>query len=410
MGGFECSTHRRPSGRRIDVIDATKHDHFAAPDYARLSAAGLLTARDGLRWPLIERLPGTYDFSSAALQVSGSRAAGVEVIWDLLHYGVPDHVDVFAADFPQRFAAFAQACASFLMTGHSGPLWLCPINEISFFAWAGGEVAYLPPFARGQGTLLKRALVRAVIAGIDAVRAVAPGTRFIHAEPLIEVSVHPERPHEVHDAHSVQDSQFEALDMLAGRVSPELGGDPRYLDVIGVNYYPYNQWHHHPDHQQRTVLPPTSLLYKPLRALLADVAARYGRPLLIAETGSENEARAPWFAMVTREALAARATGVPVQGICLYPVVNHPGWDDDRHCHNGLWDYPDAAGNREVYEPLAKALHDALVREADPWKGGVLTDRAVPNGWTGSLSRRVEVVAAEVNRMARRVRSIMFQK
>jgi len=373
MGGFECSTHRRPSGRRVDVIDATRHDHFAADDYARLSAAGVLTARDGLRWPLIERLAGTYDFSSAALQVAGSRAAGVEVIWDLLHYGVPDHVDVFAADFPDRFAAFAQACASFLMIGHTGPLWLCPINEISFFAWGGGEVAYLPPFAHGQGNRLKRCLVRAVIAGIDAVRAVTPDARFIHAEPLIEVSVHPERLHEVHDAHQVQGSQYEALDMLAGRISPELGGNPRYIDVIGVNYYPYNQWHHHPDHQQRTVLPPTSVLYRPLRELLADVATRYGRPLLITETGSEDETRASWFAMVTREALAARAAGVPVQGVCLYPVVNHPGWDDDRHCRNGLWDYPDAAGHREVYEPLVQALRDARVWEVRTREEGAHT-------------------------------------
>lgn len=395
--------HRRPSGRRVDVIDATRHDHFAAADYARLATAGLLTARDGLRWPLIERLPGTYDFSSAALQVAGSRAAGVEIIWDLLHYGVPDHVDVFAADFPDRFAAFAQACVRFLLVGHTGPLWLCPVNEISFFAWGGGEVAYLPPFARGQGNVLKRALVRAVIAGIDAVRAVAPDARFVHAEPLIEVSVHPERLHELDDAHLVQGSQFEALDMLAGRVSPELGGDPGYIDVIGVNYYPYNQWHHHPDHQQRTVLPPASPLYKPLRGLLAEVATRYGRPLLITETGAEDETRAPWFEMVTREALAARTAGVPVQGVCLYPVVNHPGWDDDRHCQNGLWDYPDAAGHREVYEPLAHALGVARVWEAHVRGEGAPTTHALMNRWRRHLRR----AAAEVRR---RVRKVLAQR
>jgi beta-glucosidase/6-phospho-beta-glucosidase/beta-galactosidase len=357
--------HRRPSGRRVDVIDATRHDHFAALDYARLSATGMQTARDGLRWPLIERIPGTYDFSSAATQVSGSRAAGVEVIWDLLHYGVPDHIDVFSPDFPARFAAFARSCATFLMAGHVGPLWLCPINEISFFSWGGGEVAYLPPFVRGQGDRLKRALVQAAIAGIDAVRAVVPDARFIHAEPLIEVSVHPDRPHEQEDAHMIQDSQFEALDMLAGRISPELGGHPRYVDVIGVNYYPYNQWHHHPDHQQRTVVPHTSVVYRPLRQLLAEVAARYERPLLITETGAEDEDRAPWFAMVAWEALAAREAGVPVHGVCLYPVVNHPGWDDDRHCRNGLWDYPDASGNRVAYEPLARALSVACIWETD---------------------------------------------
>jgi hypothetical protein len=56
------------------------------------------------------------------------------------------------------------------------------------------------------------------------------------------------------------------------------------------------------------------------------------------------------------EVRRAIGEGVPVNGLCLYPIVNHPGWDDDRHCHNGLWDYPDDAGERELYEPLAREL------------------------------------------------------
>lgn len=47
-----------------------------------------------------------------------------------------------------------------------------------------------------------------------------------------------------------------------------------------------------------------------------------------------------------KEVLTAISAGVPVEGICLYPIVNHPGWDDDRHCHNGLFDYADASGQR----------------------------------------------------------------
>ena len=35
---------------------------------------------------------------------------------------------------------------------------------------------------------------------------------------------------------------------------------------------------------------------------------------------------------------------------------NHPGWDNDRHCCNGLWDYSDETGNREIYEPLAEEI------------------------------------------------------
>src|SRR6185369_1097777 len=54
MGGFECSTHVRRDGRRLDLIASTRHDRFAAEDYARLARAGLLAARDGVRWHLVD--------------------------------------------------------------------------------------------------------------------------------------------------------------------------------------------------------------------------------------------------------------------------------------------------------------------------------------------------------------------
>ena len=83
---------------------------------------------------------------------------------------------------------------------------------------------------------------------------------------------------------------------------------------------------------------------------------RYQRPLFIAETGTEARSRVPWFRYVCDEALAAMDNGVPIEGICLYPILNHPGWVDDRHCPNGLWDYADERGNRKIYAPLASEL------------------------------------------------------
>jgi hypothetical protein len=57
---------------------------------------------------------------------------------------------------------------------------------------------------------------------------------------------------------------------------------------------------------------------------------------------------------------------VPLHGLCMYPIVNHPGWDDDRHCYNGLWDYPDTSGARDIYEPLARELANQRQRMAAP--------------------------------------------
>ena len=58
--------------------------------------------------------------------------------------------------------------------------------------------------------------------------------------------------------------------------------------------------------------------------------------MFISETGAEDDARASWFDYIADEVENAISLGVPIQGLCLYPILNHPGWDDDRHCHNGL--------------------------------------------------------------------------
>jgi len=41
--------------------------------------------------------------------LEATEEAGVQVIWDLFHYGSPDCVDQSAADFPDRFTDFALA-------------------------------------------------------------------------------------------------------------------------------------------------------------------------------------------------------------------------------------------------------------------------------------------------------------
>ncbi len=354
MGGFECSTHRLPTGRRLDVIAASEHDRFARQDYQRLIDAGLLTARDGIRWHLIERQAGRYDFGSVRPMLDAARETGIEVIWDLLHYGWPDHIDVFSEDFIVRFAEFSRAFANLAVRQIAGTFWVVPINEISFLSWGAGEVGFLNPFARGQGDRLKSQLVRASIASIRAMREVAPALRLVHTDPMINVVAHPQRPHERGAAAAHHAAQFEALDMIAGRARPELGGSDDLIDVIGVNYYIHNQWVFPGGHGK--TIEPSNPRYRRVSSLLHDYHARYRRPLFVAETGIEDSARPAWFRYISQEVRDAIAAGVPVEGLCLYPIVNHPGWDDDRHCYNGLWDYADARGHREPYAPLMAEL------------------------------------------------------
>lgn len=352
MGGFECSTHRRCDGVRLDVLATTEHDIRAAADYRLLQGHGIRTVRDGLRWHLVEGRAGRYDWSSFAPMAEAAHETGTQVIWDLMHYGWPDDFDIWGVQFVDRFAAFARAAAQVHRdTSDAVPFWT-PVNEISFFAWGGGDVACMNPCERRRGGELKAQLVRAAIAAIEAVREVDPRARIVTAEPLIHVHPRSDRPEDVELARRyTRVSQMEATDFIAGLRRPELGGRPEYLDIVGLNYYPNNQWVDGGGTIWRD-----DPRYVPLRDLLAGIHERYARPMFLAETGTEAEERAPWFAYVAAEAEAAVAAGTPLEGVCLYPVLNHLGWDDDRHCPNGLFDGIAPGGARHVYQPLADEL------------------------------------------------------
>lgn len=352
MGGFECSTHRRRDGRRLDMIAATGHDVHAFEDYRRLHESGILTARDGMRWHLVERAPGVFDFSSVAAQLDAAERFGIRVIWDIFHYGYPDHIDIFQRDFSRRLADVAAAFAQYHISKTGREPWLVPVNEISFFSYAAGDIGHFAPFAHGRGDEIKRQMVRATIAAIRSVRTISPNARFVATEPAIFVRAREGERELANEAESYRLAQYEAFDMLTGELAPELGGSPDCLDIIGVNYYPHNQWYY-PDREMIDLDDP---LYRPFHQILLEVWERYRRPMFVAETGTEDERRQPWFRYVQQEYSIARAMGADLNGLCLYPIVNHPGWEDERHCHNGLWDFADESGFRSIFLPLAEEV------------------------------------------------------
>ena len=96
------------------MIAATRHDEFALQDYQRLEHGGLRVAREGVRWHLVERTPGRYDFSSAARSCAPRGRRGTQVMWDLCHFGWPDHLDIFKPEFVTALAEFGAAFARWL--------------------------------------------------------------------------------------------------------------------------------------------------------------------------------------------------------------------------------------------------------------------------------------------------------
>ena len=50
---------------------------------------------------------------------------------------------------------------------------------------------------------------------------------------------------------------------------------------------------------------------------------------------------------MAEEVQLARELGVPMEGICIYPIIDRPDWDDPTHWHNsGLWDLQRVDSNR----------------------------------------------------------------
>src|ERR1051325_2484430 len=152
LGGFECSTLVNSRGVRIDELKWTGHDRRAAEDYALLRERGIRTVRDGIRWNLVDR-NGRLDFSEADTLIAAAAAERMTVVWDLFHFGYPDDLDPFEDEFCDRFCRYGRQFARLLIRkchGEKGDTfgvrYYTPINEISFFAWAGGEAGWFAPY------------------------------------------------------------------------------------------------------------------------------------------------------------------------------------------------------------------------------------------------------------------------
>jgi len=350
LGGFECSCQRLADGRRLDLVAATRHDELVDRDYARLRQVGIAACREGASWVAHERA-GRYDFRRVARMLRAARRHAIDVVWDLMHFGWPDGEDPFGPRFPARFGRYAAAFARFLAGETEAPPMIAPVNEISFLAWAGGDVRSMNPFEAARGVELKVQLVRATIEAIEAIRAVLPAARFVQPEPVVRIVRSDSRPRTWARVESDNLLQYQTWDMLTGRVWPALGGRLDYLDIVGVNFYPDNQFTLDGD-----TVPLGDPRHSPFSELLLEVARRYLRPMIVSETGAEGDVRAPWLRYVTEECARAMARGCELHGVTLYPIVDHPGWVDDRRCENGLWSYADAAGRREADPALAAEL------------------------------------------------------
>jgi beta-glucosidase/6-phospho-beta-glucosidase/beta-galactosidase len=342
QAGFECSSHRRKDGVRLDLIRATSHDKHVAQDYAACRDLGFTTLRDGLRWHLIEKSPGKYDWSSWMPALEAAERIGMQVIWDLFHYGSPDHVNQGAADFPDRFTEFTLAALEVQQSVSSRPPLVCPLNEINFMAWAVDD-GYFPLVGANPEGSFKDQLVRTAITASRSIKERWPKAIIVSAEPLIHIAPHDRGRRALREAKQNLQGMYEACDWILGLNRPELGGDASLIDVIGWNFYPHNQWYY-----DGPTIPMGHHEYRPLADMLVEMADRYGKPMFLSETGAEGSGKPSWLHYVCNEVRDAMARGADIHGICWYPITAYPGWDNSRHAETGLLSTIVADGKRHV--------------------------------------------------------------
>jgi hypothetical protein len=367
FAGFEGTAGWNRAGKWIDQIVATQHDVFVDEDYARLRDVGLLGARESVRWPLVDRR-GHYDFASLLPFVRASRRHGIPVLWDLFHFGYPPDVDPFSDAMPERFAEYCGAVTRVLAAETDGPLSITPVNEPSYFAWAAGDQACFAPHCRGRGPELKRQLARAAIAGARAILDAAPTARLVSVDPMCRVVAPLDRPQRQADVDAFNaGAVFESWDMVAGTLEPGLGGSRALLGTLGINYYWTNQWELDGNGTPLDIDDPRRIA---LAELVRDVWKRYGGEILITETSHVDEGRAGWLAEVATQAEALLGGGVPLGGVCLYPILGMPEWHSrDVWARMGLWDLIPQSPTlgRILHAPMLEALQ-AASRRLDSWR------------------------------------------
>ena len=322
VGGFECADHINNQGNRVDILSQTFHDLRINEDYKLLASAGIKTVREGIQWSIVESRPYEFDFTEVKSRIIAAQNAGIQQLWDICHFGYPDNLMPSHPQFCDRFAAVCRAFARLYRSCSEDPLIITPINEISFISWLGGEVRGTVPFAVHSGFDLKYFLCKAMIKGIQAIKEEDPNALIMMVEPLIRI--HPKEGEEPCDIiKECNENQFQAMDIVTGRICPELGGSPDYLDIAGFNYYYNNQWEHcGPSlgwciHKRRSCL----------SSLLSDAQERYNKPVVLSETGHFGEDRSAWIRQVTEDCIKAMNNGVDLRGICIYPVLDRPDWD-----------------------------------------------------------------------------------
>jgi beta-glucosidase len=326
----------------VDELGWTCHRARVREDLALAREAGADALRYGVTWPEVETAPGTYDWRAIDEVVDICDELGLELIWDLVHFGVPAHYREGFLDpaFPAAFAAYA---AAFAERYRGRVTKITPLNEPYITTYFRAGWGIWPPYLKGREGFAR--MLAPIVVGlrhaIREIKRVAPETEIWLNDGAD--SFHPKRPELAAEGAFLTMQRYTVFDLLlggpgraetgawlvaAGFPAGLVDDDPVPVDVIGLDYYPETE---HDFELGEGGTPMLSIAKDPVgvAATCRAYYDRYGVPLFIAESSApgSDENRRRWLAWNLDEIRCARLAGVDVVGFTWWPLFDHVDWN-----------------------------------------------------------------------------------
>lgn len=339
--GIECSYPTIDQGRwRFDEMDATGHYRDWPRDLERATEIGVTHLRWGPPLHLVCTGPDRIDWSFSDEVMAGLKAADLEPIVDLCHFGLP----AWLGDFqnPEVPAALANYAAAFARR-YPWARFYTPVNEMYVCAKFSALDGIWNEQRRDERsfTTAVRHLAKASALIMDGVRAERRDAVFMNSESSEFYQACCPEPAIVRAEEFENERRFLPLDLLYAR--PVSGQMKSYLlengmseedyawfmarpsprrAILGVDYYEWNE--KLIDSEGR----PQSLgeLFG-WYVIASQYWERYRRPMMHAETNRLDARDAPrWLWRQWHNVQLLRKSGVPLVGFTWYSLADQVDW------------------------------------------------------------------------------------
>lgn len=307
------------NGRRIRVDQMEKSQHLARieSDLEDIAGLGIRHIRYGINWRRAEPEEGRYDWSLWERAMAASERLGLEMIVDLLHFGVPDWLSgVGDPRLPEAFLRYTEA----FLARYSRPRWFTPVNEPYVCALMSCKLGLWNEAERSERAFMTALAWLLIADGLAAAAIRADrSARLLHAEaftpPETDARRTARRLLSCDLRYGVRPLEVIApsLDLLDDGLRTRLNDVASTEGVVaGHDFYPAS-----------------GAKAGDYEILARDFYRRYSLPFMVAETsnlGLDPSDGPAWLSNLFGATRRLRDNGLPCIGICWYSRGDQHDW------------------------------------------------------------------------------------